>query len=200
MRLLFMIAMMMFLPMAVLAPTFVMADEPMALPTDRGPAVGQMTPSNLAVINQDGEPTNFAALTGDKGLVLVFVRSLKWCPFCKKQVQELAPAVADIEARGYNLVALSYDSLKDIQRFVEDNEISFSVLSDRKSAVIDAFDIRNEQFGKAHFANGVPHPMIFVIGKDKIIQAKLAEEGYKARPPITVILETLDGLEMTAAE
>lgn len=161
-------------------------------PTDRGPAIGSIIPSDLSSIDHNANPSNFDAVVGENGLVLVFIRSAKWCPFCKKQLSDLADGMDQITARGYALAVLSYDSVNDTQRYMEQHQPGFMLLSDRQSTVIDAFGIRNKKYGRFHFANGVPHPIIFIIDRNKIIQTKLAEKGYKDRPPIAVILEALD--------
>ncbi|MCF6291884.1 MAG: peroxiredoxin family protein [Robiginitomaculum sp.] len=170
------------------------ADDGAMAATDRGPEIGAMIPSDLTSIDLSGEVTNFDGVVGENGLVLAFVRSVKWCPFCKTQVKDLVSGVADINARGYSLVVLSYDSPKHTKAFAEEYELDFTLLSDRKSEVIDDFGIRNDKYGKFHFANGVPHPMIFIIGADKTIQAKLAEKGYKDRPPVPLIAQTIDSI------
>jgi len=40
----------------------------------------------------------------------------------------------------------------------------------------------------------VPRPIIFFISRDGVIQAKLFEETFKQRPPLSLVLETLDRL------
>ncbi|PHR57620.1 MAG: hypothetical protein COA47_11620 [Robiginitomaculum sp.] len=176
------------------SPTFAAEEIAEIAPTERGPAIGAIIPSNLSSLDHTGQPANFDSLVGPNGMVLVFIRSTKWCRFCKMQLADLATGVDEIEARGYSLIVLSYDSVKDNTRYVEEYKPGFTILSDRKSEVIDAFGIRNHKYGKMHFAHGVPHPMIFVIDADKTIQAKLAESGYKDRPAIAVVIETLDAL------
>ncbi len=189
MRLVLILAFLTFVALPAFAEDGVMVD-----PMDRGPVVGTPIPSNLVSVDQDGTARSFENLTGPKGLVLVFFRSAKWCPFCKQQLMDIAVGAEEITSRGYNLAVLSYDSLNVIKRYVSEHEPGFIMLSDRKSEVIDAFGIRNEKYGALHFANGVPHPMIFVIGHDKVIQAKLAEDGYKTRPPVNAVTEAIDAL------
>jgi peroxiredoxin len=163
-------------------------------PTSRGPAIGTAIPSDLASTDQSGMARNFDNLKDDKGLVLVFYRSAKWCPYCKRQLLEIAKNADQITSRGYALAALSYDKLDTLKRYTYEHDPGFVMLSDPKSVVIDAFGIRNEKYGKMHFAYGVPHPMIFVIGPDGKIEAKLAEEGYKKRPPVSAVVEAIDAL------
>ena len=43
---------------------------------------------NVKVKTLDGKSRKFTDLTGSKGVVVAFVRSLDWCPFCKKQIRE----------------------------------------------------------------------------------------------------------------
>lgn len=47
-----------------------------------GPKVGAKAPA-FSLISNSGEPRTFETLKGRRGLVLVFVRSADWCPFCK---------------------------------------------------------------------------------------------------------------------
>ncbi len=177
-----------------------MAEDAKMAPTDRGPAIGTIIPSDLSIIDQSGKVRNFAQLTGPNGLVLVFVRSAKWCPFCKGQLKEISTGQAALTQRGFGLAALSYDDVQDVQRFAQKHEINYPILADRKSEVINAFGIRNEKYGKKHFAHGVPHPMIFILAPDKTILAKLAEEGYRKRPAITAVIETINALPASAPD
>lgn len=179
--------------LTLLVPAALAKDEMMD-PTARGPAVGDLIPSDLATIDQDGKSRNFENLTAENGLVLVFFRSAKWCPFCKRQLIDIAKHADEITSRGFALATLSYDKLENIQRFVEEYDPGFTMLSDQGSVVIDAFGIRNEKYGMGHYAHGVPHPMIFIIGPDKTVLAKLAEKGYKKRPPVSAIVEQIDSL------
>ncbi len=169
-------------------------DETMTAPADRGPAIGALIPSDLTSTDQNGVMRSFENLTGPEGLVLVFFRSAKWCRFCKRQLMEISAGAETITSRGYGLALLSYDALEVLERYTFEHNPGFTMLSDPKSEVIDAFEIRNENYGDMHYANGVPYPMIFVIGLDKVIQAKLAEDGYKMRPPVSAITEAIDEL------
>ncbi len=45
---------------------------------DMGPKVGAVIPQPLAARDQNGKAQDFASLTGARGLVLLFARSLNW--------------------------------------------------------------------------------------------------------------------------
>ena len=72
--------------------------------------------------------------------------------------------------------------------------LTYTLLSDPKSEVIDRYGLRDPQYGAGSKAYGVPRPIIFVVGRDGTIKAKLFEDTFKKRPPLGLVLETLDKL------
>jgi peroxiredoxin len=165
-----------------------------ALAFDIGPAVGSKIPP-IAARDMSGKPVTIARLSYRRGVVLVFFRSAKWCPYCQKQLVELKDAQAPLAERGYRLVALSYDSPEVLTRFAEQRGVGYQFLSDPGSTTIDAFKLRDPQYSPDSFAFGVPMPAIFIISPRGVVQAKLAEEGYKTRPPVSAVLAAVDGLK-----
>lgn len=174
----------------VLALTSVSAQ---AAPINIGPAVGAKAPG-LAATDAAGAPVALRDLAGPRGLVLVFVRSARWCPFCQAQLIDLRQAQDALRARGYGLAALSYDSPEVLAQFAARRDIGYPLLSDPQSATIDAFGIRDPQYPPGHMVHGVPQPAIFILSRDGVVQAKLAEEGYRNRPPTAGVLETVSRL------
>lgn len=160
---------------------------------DVGPAVGTHAPA-LHATDIAGKPVTLAGLSGRKGVVVLFFRSAKWCPYCQKQLMEFRDAQAPLEARGYRLVALSYDPPEVLTRFAGERQIGYTFLSDPGSVTIDAYNLRDPQYPASSFAYGVPRPVIFVISPKGVIQAKLAEESYKVRPTVAAVLAAVDGL------
>jgi peroxiredoxin len=67
-------------------------------------------------------------------------------------------------------------------------------LSDPKSEVIDRYKLRDPQYPPGSRAYGVPRPIIFILDANGIIKAKLYEESYKDRPPVTSVISKLDEL------
>jgi len=45
---------------------------------DKGPAVGAALPHPLTLADQSGKPRDFATLTGQRGLIVLFSRSFEW--------------------------------------------------------------------------------------------------------------------------
>jgi peroxiredoxin len=122
----------------------------------------------------------------------VFFRSAAWCPYCQAQLIELNGGVAEMEKRGYRLAGLSYDQPDVLEGFTTKRGLTYTLLSDPKSEVIDRYKLRDPQYAAGSKAYGVPRPIIFVIARDGTIKAKLFEETFKTRPPLGLVLETLD--------
>ena len=131
-------------------------------------------------------------MAGKNGTVLVFFRSAKWCPYCQAQLIDLKSAVEPLETRGYRLVGISYDDPVILASFIKRRGIPYTLLSDKDSVMIDAFKLRDPQYPPGNMAYGVPQPSIFVISPEGVIQAKLAEEGFKHRPSVQQIIAAVD--------
>ncbi len=155
-----------------------------------GPAIGTVAPP-LAVTVTDtaGKVATLKSIAGKKGTVLVFFRSVKWCPYCQKQIIELKDAAGPLAKRGYALAAISYDAPETQAAFAAKQGIGFTFLADPGSKTIDAWGLRDPQYAADSFAYGVPKPAIFVIDRGGIIRAKLAEDGNKTRPTVAAILD-----------
>ena len=159
---------------------------------DVGPAVGTHI-TTFAAKDQDGAPRDLAGISGKKGVVLVFFRSARWCPFCQAQLISLKDVAEPLAQRGYALAAISYDPPAALHDYAVKREIKYILLSDDGSKTIDAWNLRDPQYPVGSFAYGVPRPSIFVISPKGVIKAKLALEGYKVRPDNAAILAAVDG-------
>jgi len=125
-------------------------------------------------------------------VALVFYRSADWCPFCKKQLQDLEKNRPAIEASGVQLIGISYDAPGTSAAAATKLGLTFPLLSDAGSKVIDAYGIRNaEAKGKA---DGVAHPVLFIVDRTGTIRAKLMRDGYRERPESTEIIAAAKNL------
>ncbi|RTL22193.1 MAG: peroxiredoxin family protein [Burkholderiales bacterium] len=172
--------------LCLIAPRAVMAE-----PWNVGPPTGSAVPA-LHATDAKGSPVGLADLYGKNGLVLVFFRSAKWCPFCQKQLIELKEATAPLAQRGYRLAAISYDAGEVLAQFTAKWQIAYPLLSDAGSVTIDAWKLRDMRYKPDSYAWGVPYASIYVIGTDGLLKAKLAEEDYKQRPQLAAILDAID--------
>ncbi|MEO0972685.1 MAG: peroxiredoxin family protein, partial [Pseudomonadota bacterium] len=158
-----------------------------------GPEVGGRPLAGLTAQTVDGTTVELDALAAQsEGLVIAFVRSADWCPFCKRQLIDLSKRHQDFTERGLTLVSVSYDSTEILGQFQERFEIAFALLSDPQSQIIDAFGIRNEQHKPGSAGYGIPHPGIMVFDREGVLVLKFAEKGYRKRPKVDDVLAAVD--------
>ncbi|QJB68500.1 peroxiredoxin family protein [Parasphingorhabdus halotolerans] len=159
---------------------------------DAGLAVGEKAPMDAAFATVEGK-TTLAEIVAGRPAVLVFTRSVEWCPFCQTQLKAINGIVADLSERGYQIHGVSYDDPGPQDRFAMNQMLQYKMLSDKPSAVIDAFGIRDPQYTEGR-AMGVPYAAVFVVGSDGTILAKSVSNDYKKRPTNAQILAIVDSI------
>jgi peroxiredoxin len=133
-----------------------------------------------------------------------------WCPYCNLELQALQAALAEIEARGASLVAISPQTPLNSRKSERDNKLTFKILSDAKAELANAFGIR---FALPDYlievykgfktdlplVNGdpswvLPMPARYVIGADGVIAYAEINPDYTQRPDPSDLLPVLDRL------
>lgn len=173
-------------------PETVVAPITEAQTIDAGLAVGEQVPMDARLLDDQGE-TTFADMLEKGPALVVFTRSVEWCPYCQTQLKSINALVPELKERGYHLYGLSYDSPDQQQRFAKNQMLQYDMLSDQPSAVIDAFGLRDPQYTEGR-AVGVPYASVFVIDKSGMIVAKWVSGDYKKRPTNEQILTLVDSI------
>ena len=159
---------------------------------DAGLTVGTQAPMDAAFETKDGD-TDLANIVADGPAVLIFTRSVSWCPFCQTQLKSVNAIVGDLKNRGYSLYGVSYDTPEEQDRFSMNQMLDYKMLSDESSEAIDAFELRDPQYTEGR-AVGVPYAAVMVIGEDGKIITKSVSSDYKMRPTNDQILELIDSI------
>ena len=97
------------------------------------------------------------------------------------------------------MIVLTYDEPEKALKFAKKQNFPAPILYDEASLIIRQFGILDEAYGPKHRFHGVPHPGIFVVDAEGLIQAKLAETDYRDRPAIEEILEAVKKLRDKAS-
>ena len=129
---------------------------------------------------------------GEKGLVLMLVRSAGWCPYCKAELIQTVAIEDSVAQRGYALASLSYDHPETLAKFKAEQGIGFAMLSDPHSRMIDALDLRDPQYGPESKAHGVPRASILVLSADGTVEAKHVTADFRVRPTNDAVLALID--------
>lgn len=85
------------------------------------------------------------------------------------------------EAIGVSVSGMTYDDRETIQKFHAKWGITYPLLADMDGEHVDAWGIRNEQYGPGTFAYNIPHPGVVLLSPEGEILAKWAEAGYRSR-------------------
>jgi len=153
-----------------------------------GLKVGDQIPavSALKIADQNGDVQDWFT---QGPMVLVFVRSVDWCPYCQVQLLDLRDVGEAIEENGYRVVTVSYDSSEKLKQFSEKYRFPYKMLSDPSSEIIDAFGIRDESYKGREGIYGIPKPHVYVVDAEGVIEHVLSEETYKKRPAADDVLK-----------
>lgn len=159
-----------------------------------GPRVGTKAPPISPLADQDGRLRRVADLAGVNGVVLMFYRSVGWCPYCQAQIIAMQAGQAEFVRRGFKVVGVSYEAPAVNKTFTDRRGVTYPLLSDTGAKVIEAWGLRDPQYPEGHRAFGVPRPVIYVIDRQNTIRAALAESVYQNRPPVSEVTKVIDAL------
>ena len=95
----------------------------------------------------------------------------------------------EFNAINIGIVSITYDDTEVIKAFDEKWSIEFPILQDVDRMHVDAWGVRNLEYGPGTFAYGVPLPGVVLISPEGKILAKWAEEGYRSRADWSEVLE-----------
>jgi peroxiredoxin len=133
----------------------------------------------ISLRDQNGKLQDHGTLSGPNGLLLLFFRSADWCPFCKGQLVDLEGAQQAFAAKGIGVAAISYDSPEILANFAKRRSISYPLLSNPSSSLIDAFCIRNP--AGTGIEAGIPFPGFYLIDHQGVIRQRFFETAYVNR-------------------
>ncbi|MDZ7588775.1 MAG: redoxin domain-containing protein [Parasphingorhabdus sp.] len=148
---------------------------------DPGLKVGEKAPLDVKFNSSENNEATLGEVLKDGPVAIIFSRSVKWCPYCQAQLKQANTAAGQLKEMGYRLYGLTYDSPEEQTKFIDGQAITYGFLSDQKSALIDAFGLRDPQYTEG-MAVGVPYASTVVIARDGTIMAKHVAEDYKIRP------------------
>ena len=155
--------------------------------------IGENIPSSFVLISPENKEVNYDAVKGEKGAIILFVRSLDWCPYCINQVKEWNKRYDEWRAKGYEVVSVSYDAPETLRKSRVKHGLKLPVYSDRDSAMIMAFGILNdEDFSPTDTGYyGVPKPAIYIADANGVITHRFSEKSYSKRPKISKVKQAL---------
>lgn len=164
--------------------------------------IGQSIPS-LSLQDVKGKPYNLNKAIAAKPTVLIFYRG-SWCPYCNTHLGELKTIEADLQALGYQIIAVSPDLPKNLESSVKKNALEYTLVSDTKATAAKAlglaftvdtktynmllnYDIDLEAAsGETHHI--LPTPAALVLDTHGKVRFSFVSPDYKVRVEPSVLL------------
>lgn len=147
-------------------------------------------------------------LLSQGGIVLSFYRG-GWCPYCNLELKALQEILPEIEAKGYQLVAITPEIPDHSLTTSQKNELKFAVLSDIGNhfakemglvfqmpedlrALYHSFNLDvSKHNGNTDYE--LPMPATYIINSEGKITFSFIPEDYTERLEPSAILDHLDG-------
>lgn len=151
--------------------------------------VGDKAPE-FSLQNEAGETINLSDFAGEKN-VLVYFYPKAMTPGCTVQAQGLRDVKAELDKLDTVALGISPDAVKRLTKFVERDELNFSLLSDEDHKIADAFGVWGLKKFMGREYDGI-HRISFLINKDgEIIHVF---DKFKTKNHHEVVLEVLNTL------
>jgi peroxiredoxin len=157
-----------------------------------------------------GEDISSSDLLADGHVVLVFYRGA-WCPYCNLYLQALQDYLPQLKSAGARLVAISGESPDNSLGVEENNELSFTVLSDQGYTVASSFGIVYDvpdELNDLFEGNGMnlpeyygtkdsqlPLSATYVVSQEGVITYAFLEADYKVRAEPADVVEAVKALK-----
>lgn len=171
-----------------------------------GPELGFEVSNELSAEDQSGSERSFEDLTGYAGLVVFFNRSVDWCPNCRAQAVRINDSASEFYDRGYGLAMVATDEVSEMASFVDRHAVSYPILADPNSQLIEAWNVLDPAFPEGHRNHGLPYPSTVVLSADGVVEAVLyaheqigEQRGYRTRLEVAEILAAIDALDAASA-
>ena len=137
--------------------------------------------------NQNDETVSLADYAGKKVLVYFYPKAMT--PGCTTQAQGLRDVNDELTAKNVVVMGISPDAVKRLPKFVEKENLNFTLLSDEDHAVADAFGVWGPKKFMGKEYDGI-HRQTFLIDENGTIEHVFNK--FKTKEHHTVVLDYLN--------
>lgn len=137
--------------------------------------------------NQDDDSISLASFQGKKVLVYFYPKAMT--PGCTVQAQGLRDIQQELKQHNVEVLGISPDAVKRLPKFIEKEQLNFTLLSDEDHAVADAFGVwgLKKFMGKEY--DGI-HRISFLIDEEGNVEKVF--DKFKTKEHHLVILNYLN--------
>lgn len=182
-----------------------------ASPEEVTPLLDGTTIPNSQVFTADGEAISLIETVKNRPAIIVFYRG-GWCPYCNRQLAELKDIESDLVAMGYQILAISPESVERLNAQKLKTEMQATILSDHTLSAVTDFGIAyyvdkatsikyagyNIVLTKDKTGQPVlPAPAIFIVDKQGRVQFSYVNPNYQVRPSAELVKQVAKALKAT---
>ncbi|WP_162922548.1 thioredoxin-dependent thiol peroxidase [Aliivibrio sp. EL58] len=149
-------------------------------------AAGSPAP-DVSLLDQNGESISLSDLQGKKVLFYFYPKAMT--PGCTVQAQGLRDIKAELDAHNVVTLGVSIDPVKRLGKFIERDELNFTLLSDEDHTAADAFGVWGEKKFMGKVYDGL-HRISFLINEEGVIEHVFNK--FKTKTHHEVVLDYLN--------
>ncbi len=121
----------------------------------------------FSLLDQDGNTVSLGDFKGKKVLFYFYPKAMT--PGCTTQAKGLRDVKAELDAHNVVVLGVSIDPVKRLGKFIERDELNFTLLSDEDHAVADQFGVWGEKNVMGKVYDGL-HRISFLINEEGVIE------------------------------
>jgi len=137
--------------------------------------------------DQNGEAVNLADFEGKKVLVYFYPKAMT--PGCTVQAQNLRDSKTSLDELNVVVLGISPDAVKRLPKFIEKENLNFTLLSDEDHAVADAFGVWGPKKFMGKEYDGI-HRLSFLIDENGAVEHVFNK--FKTKDHHQVVLDYLN--------
>ncbi|MUK65630.1 thioredoxin-dependent thiol peroxidase [Aliivibrio fischeri] len=151
------------------------------------PLAAGSTAPNVSLLDQNGENVSISDFKGKKVLFYFYPKAMT--PGCTVQAQGLRDIKSELEAHNVVTLGVSIDAVKRLGKFIERDNLNFTLLSDEDHAAADAFGVWGEKKFMGKVYDGL-HRISFLINEEGVIEHVFTK--FKTKDHHEVVLDYLN--------
>lgn len=136
--------------------------------------------------NQDDNTVSLSDFKGRKVLFYFYPKAMT--PGCTVQAQGLRDIKTELDALNVSVLGVSIDAVKRLGKFIERDNLNFTLLSDEDHAVADQFGVWGEKKFMGKTYDGL-HRISFLIDENGMIEHVF--DKFKTKDHHQVVLDYL---------
>ncbi|PKF79114.1 thioredoxin-dependent thiol peroxidase [Vibrio sp. vnigr-6D03] len=121
----------------------------------------------FSLLDQDGNTVTLSDFEGKKVLFYFYPKAMT--PGCTVQAKGLRDVKAELDAHNVVVFGVSIDPVKRLGKFIERDELNFTLLSDEDHAVAEQFGVWGEKKFMGKVYDGL-HRISFLINEEGVIE------------------------------